>query len=175
MFGEMLSCLLQCLLWKEFWNMLAAKTWCMWWPCAASRIKAASCRTCPGPGAPGLLSSTVSVCFPFPSTGWFQTVTNLTYPTKGRVFVSYSWESITNHCGSRSCRHRHDFQLLLDGHPWGVLVLIFFLIIFLMSLVEGMCEKAVDVFAPGRKCSCINTRTWCTYMGKVRTPNEKYP
>ena len=51
-----------------------------------------------------------------------------------------------------------------------------FVLVILMSVVEGVCEKAVNVFSSGENCSRINAVTClCAYIGKVKTPTENMP
>lgn len=45
-----------------------------------------------------------------------------------------------------------------------------------MSVVEGVCEKAVNVFSSGENCLRVNAVTRLfTYIGKVKTPIENMP
>lgn len=45
-----------------------------------------------------------------------------------------------------------------------------------MSVVEGVCEKAVDVFSPGENCAGVNAvARSCADIGKVETPTENAP
>lgn len=48
--------------------------------------------------------------------------------------------------------------------------------VFLMSVVKGVCEKAINVLSSGENCLRINAVTCLfTYIGKVKTPVENMP